>query len=83
MILPQAATTLKERAERQLFGLKRNRVDGAERQRLAPLDAFDHEEPAMMHDGVGGMMWGMGLGWLLAVVVLVLVVAALIKYLGS
>ena len=29
----------------------------------------------------GGMMWGMGLLWLLVVVVLVLGVAALIKYL--
>lgn len=31
----------------------------------------------------GGMMWGMGLSWLLAVVVLVLAVAALVKYLTS
>lgn len=31
----------------------------------------------------GGMMWGMGLVWLLVVAVLVLGVAALIKYLLS
>lgn len=36
-----------------------------------------------MHDGVGGMMWGMGLVWLLGVAVLVLAIAALIKYLRS
>ena len=29
----------------------------------------------------GGMMWGMGLFWLLAIIVLVLGAAALIKYL--
>jgi hypothetical protein len=29
----------------------------------------------------GGMMWGMGLLWLLVVVVLVLAIAALVKYL--
>ena len=35
-----------------------------------------------MHDMMGGgMMWGMGLLWLLALVVLVLSAAALIKYL--
>lgn len=32
----------------------------------------------MMHDG---MMWGMGIGELLAIVIGVLVIAALIKYL--
>jgi hypothetical protein len=32
-----------------------------------------------MMDGTG-MMWGMGLGGLLAVVVLVLMIAALVKY---
>ena len=37
----------------------------------------------MMHDGMDGMMWGMGLGGLLVVVVLVLAIAALIKYLLS
>ena len=37
----------------------------------------------MMHDGMGGMMWGMGLVGLLAIIVLVLAVAALIKYLTS
>jgi uncharacterized membrane protein len=31
----------------------------------------------------GGMMWGMGLLWLLTVIVLVLAIAALIKYLFS
>lgn len=36
----------------------------------------------MMGDGMGGgMMLGMGFFWLIAVVVLVLIVAALIKYL--
>lgn len=36
----------------------------------------------MMHDMMGGgMMWGMGLIWLLVLVVLVLAAAALIKYL--
>jgi hypothetical protein len=34
----------------------------------------------MMH-GMGGMMWGMGVLWLLAIVVLVLAIAALLKYL--
>jgi hypothetical protein len=35
-----------------------------------------------MHDMMGGgMMWGMGLLWLLIVLVLVLAAAALIKYL--
>jgi hypothetical protein len=31
----------------------------------------------------GGMMWGMGLVWLLVIIVLVLAAAALIKYLRS
>ena len=34
-----------------------------------------------MNNMMGGMMWGMGLAGLIAVVVLVLVVAALVKYL--
>ena len=34
----------------------------------------------MMHD-MGSMMWGMGLVWLIVIVVLVLAVAALVKYL--
>lgn len=34
-----------------------------------------------MGDGMSGMMAGMGLVWLLAVIVLVLMVAALAKYL--
>jgi hypothetical protein len=37
----------------------------------------------MMHDGMGGMMWGMGIVGLLAIIVLVLAIAALIKYLRS
>lgn len=37
----------------------------------------------MMYDGMGGMMWGMGLLGLLAFVALVLSIAALIKYLRS
>ena len=36
-----------------------------------------------MMEGMGGMMWGMGLLWLLVIVVLVLAAAALIKYLRS
>jgi hypothetical protein len=32
---------------------------------------------------MGGMMWGMGLVWLLVVIVLILAAAALIKYLRS
>ena len=36
----------------------------------------------MMHDMMsGGMMWGMGLAWLLVMIVLILSVAALVKYL--
>ena len=38
----------------------------------------------MMHDAMGGgMLWGMGLVWLLLIIVLVLGIAALIKYLRS
>ena len=38
----------------------------------------------MMMDGmIPGMMWAMGLVWLLAVIVLILAAAALIKYLRS
>lgn len=37
----------------------------------------------MMQDMMPGMMWGMGLLWLLAIVVLILAAAALIKYLRS
>ena len=36
-----------------------------------------------MMDGMGRMMWGMALLWLLLIVVLVLVAAALVKYLRS
>ena len=36
-----------------------------------------------MMDGMGGMMWGAVLLWLLVVVVLALAAAALIKYLRS
>jgi hypothetical protein len=36
-----------------------------------------------MMNAMGGMMWGIGLPWLLAVVVLVLGAAALVKYLLS
>jgi hypothetical protein len=35
----------------------------------------------MMHDMMGGMMWGMGLVWLIVIVLLVLGIAALVKYL--
>jgi hypothetical protein len=35
----------------------------------------------MMHDLMrGGMMWGMGLFWLLGLVMALLVIAALVKY---
>jgi hypothetical protein len=38
----------------------------------------------MMMDGMtSGMMWGMGLFWLLVIIVLILTAAALIKYLRS
>jgi hypothetical protein len=38
----------------------------------------------MMMDGMTSpMMWGMGLGWLLVIIVLILAAAALIKYLRS
>lgn len=37
----------------------------------------------MMDQPMGGMMWGMGLVWLLTVIVLVLAIASLIKYLRS
>jgi hypothetical protein len=37
----------------------------------------------MMNDMMPGMMWGMGLFWLLAVIVLVLAAAALVKYLRT
>jgi tellurite resistance protein TehA-like permease len=36
-----------------------------------------------MMDGMGAMMWGAGLLWLLVIVVLVLAAAALVKYLRS
>ena len=37
----------------------------------------------MMHDGMGGLMWGMGIVGLLILLVLVLSIAALVKYLVS
>jgi hypothetical protein len=38
-------------------------------------------EPTMMqHMMDGGMMWGMGVGGLIVLIVLVLVIAALVKY---
>ena len=36
-----------------------------------------------MMNGLDGMMWGMGVFWLLVLIVLVLVIAALVKYLMS
>jgi len=36
-----------------------------------------------MMDGMGMMMWGAGLLWLLVVIVLILAAAALVKYLRS
>jgi hypothetical protein len=37
----------------------------------------------MMNDMMPGMMWGMGFVWLLAVIVLILAAAALVKYIRS
>ena len=37
----------------------------------------------MMDSMTSAMMWGMGLGWLLVIIVLILAAAALIKYLCS
>lgn len=37
----------------------------------------------MMDGMTSGMIWGMGLFWLLVVIVLILIAAALIKYLRS
>ena len=37
----------------------------------------------MMESMMPGMMWAMGLVWLLAIIVLILAAAALIKYLRS
>jgi tellurite resistance protein TehA-like permease len=37
----------------------------------------------MMDNMVPGMMWGMGIFWLLVIVVLILSAAALVKYLRS
>jgi tellurite resistance protein TehA-like permease len=37
----------------------------------------------MMNDTMPGMMWGIGIFWLLVIVVLILSATALIKYLRS
>ena len=37
----------------------------------------------MMNGMTSGMMWGMGLVWLLVIIVLILAAAALVKYLRS
>ena len=37
----------------------------------------------MMNGMTSGMMWGIGLVWLLVIIVLILAAAALIKYLRS
>ena len=37
----------------------------------------------MMNDMMPGMMWGMGLGWSLVAIVLILAAGALIKYLRT
>ena len=51
------------------------------RSAAAPSEGRRH---AMMDQMMGGaMMWGMGLLWLLAVIVLILAIAALVKYLFS
>lgn len=41
---------------------------------------FLREPAVMQHMMDGGMMWGMGLGGLIALILLVLVIAALVKY---
>lgn len=41
------------------------------------------KDPMMMHEGSGLMMIAMGVVWLLIVVVLLLAIAALVKYLRS
>jgi hypothetical protein len=41
---------------------------------------FLREAAVMQHMTDGGMMWGMGLGGLIALILLVLVIAALVKY---
>jgi hypothetical protein len=46
-----------------------------------PRSASCREEDAMMHDLMGGgMMWGMGLFGLVALIVVLLAIAALVKY---
>jgi hypothetical protein len=42
--------------------------------------ASDKGEKQMMNDMMGIGMWGMGLVWLLVLVLLILAIAALIKY---
>ncbi len=37
----------------------------------------------MMHEMMPAMMWAMGLVWLLVIIVLILAIAALVKYLRS
>jgi hypothetical protein len=46
-------------------------------------EASQRTHPMMMDGMTSGMMWGMGLFWLLVVIVLILIAAALIKYLRS
>ena len=41
---------------------------------------FPREPAVMQHMMDGGMMWGMGLGGLIALILLVLAIAALVKY---
>jgi hypothetical protein len=44
---------------------------------------FNGERETMMHGGMGAMMTGMGLIWVLVIAVLVLAVVALLKYVGK
>jgi hypothetical protein len=41
---------------------------------------FLREPAVIQHMMGGGMMWGMGLGGLIALILLVLLIAALVKY---
>jgi hypothetical protein len=50
---------------------------------LGASDGYERKNTVhdMMAGGAGGMMWGMGIGGLLVITLLVLGIAALIKYL--
>jgi tellurite resistance protein TehA-like permease len=50
---------------------------------LAVLNILSKRGEPMMNDMMPGMVWGMGIFWLLVFVVLILSAVALIKYLRS